>query len=504
MSVQFTVVEGQLTTEHTLAWGERLLIRTDGPVTVFATAPRLSSVSSGRVSVPLLRRPSESVATVVVDGSRSTGAIRVEAALAGHPPARLDLLQSAAEEALTEFLRSIRLAEVALPRLKGGFVYLDSISTPRRAVDPIRIASFVIDNAAVIEALVTNISERPHTATEQVFVRRPPGANVDPHETRRFLLAHPEFLHPSPSGVVKVRDQMYAPSMAIVRQRRETVDTIEHRRVARFLARLWSESGASFGLGQVKDGVALQLQVARSLLSKAMNSTFFGDLSGPENDDLVLEATALEASDMRYQELYRLRWHYLTEVSPNGDTEQLERQHLARPDEIYQALCATLVAQAFDLRCNVDAPGQPMYVSDEWELWVNRVGALNSWRTDTAKPDDYRPDLVLRRVRQPSHCVLLDAKYAVDSSGGVPGERLKEVQAYLNAFGLQKAGILYPGPMERARTVEHTDIASQPFLLREIPLRAVEPSELGVVLSNLRDRCLELEDTATIQVKVAS
>ena len=94
----------------------------------------------------------------------------------------------------------------------------------------------------------------------------------------------------------------------------------------------------------------------------------------------------------------------------------------------------------------------------------------------------------------PARCILLDAKASVDRSGHVPGERLKEVQSYLNAFGLRRAGILYPGPMERAKLVISEDISAYGYLLRELPVRPVEPDELTPMLENLRARVAELED----------
>lgn len=506
MSVLFTVVGDGRTEEYQLAWGEQLLVRSTGPVTVFITSRQLTEVESAGRKAPLLRRPSETTATVSVDGSRTTGAIRIQAAVRGEAPARLDVLQASAELALEEFLQSIRLVELELPRLRGGFVYLDAEGIPRRAVDPLRVASFLIDNASTIERTLTSIGERPQTASREVNLVRPPGANVNYQATRRFLLQRPEFMQPTTQGAVEVAGQSYAPSLAIVRQRRATLDTLEHRRIARFVARLWSESDDALSVPQLNDPMRAQLRDARSMLSRMMTSTFLGDLSGPDGGDLVLEPTALEASEPRYRQLHSLRSHYLVKVSANADTEQLERQHLARPDEIYQALCATLVAAAFELELK-HRPGSPegvMYANDEWELWVNRVGALPSWRSTTAKPDAYRPDLVLRRVDRPLQCILLDAKHTGDSPESVPGEQLKEVQAYLNAFGVNKAGILFPGPMSRAQTVAHADIASPPYLIREIPLRAVKPAELRGVLALIRSRCLELEDTASITREVDS
>ena len=225
-----------------------------------------------------------------------------------------------------------------------------------------------------------------------------------------------------------------------------------------------------------------------------MSATFLGDLATVEGEEMVLEASAVERDDVRYAELHKLRFRYLTEVAVTADVDQLERQHTARPDEIFQALCTLLLAAAFGLQRCRDADGRERWESDEWLMYSNRIGGIRSWRSGTERPDNYRPDFALVRRLVPARCILLDAKASADLSGHVPGERLKEVQSYLNAFGLRRAGILYPGPMERAKLVISEDIAAYGYLLRELPVRPVEPDELTPMLENLRARVSELED----------
>jgi hypothetical protein len=285
-----------------------------------------------------------------------------------------------------------------------------------------------------------------------------------------------------------------APSLVVARLRTTTVDVPEHRRIARFLGRLWHEVDSVARSGAVRGEDLADLQVTQRKLGSIVAGTFFSDLAALPHEDLVLEASHVEREDRRYRRLHELRVHYLTEVVPTADSDQLGRQMNARPDEVYQALCTLLLAAAFDLSLGRDAAGRECYLSHEWILYSNRVGAVTSWRTASDRPDDYRPDLVLVRRDDATRCVLLDAKAAVDGSGRVPGERLKEVQAYLNAFGVRRAGVLYPGSLERSRTVEAEDITGHGYLLRELPVRAVEPGELPLMLENLRARVLELED----------
>tara|TARA_Y100000589_G_C26835937_1_gene499985 strand:+ start:315 stop:644 length:330 start_codon:yes stop_codon:yes gene_type:complete len=56
-----------------------------------------------------------------------------------------------------------------------------------------------------------------------------------------------------------------------------------------------------------------------------------------------------------------------------------------------------------------------------------------------------RPDILLQRSADPSQIILVDAKYTVTSVTEIPEERLKEIHAYMNAFGIKKIGVVHPG-----------------------------------------------------------
>jgi hypothetical protein len=283
----------------------------------------------------------------------------------------------------------------------------------------------------------------------------------------------------------------------VTRVRRTTLDLPENRRIAGFLRRLWSDVEGVAGVGILRGEDLDRLLTAQRDIGTVMATTFFGDLAATEGESAVRETSTLERDDVRYARLHQLRVRYLTEVVPTGDVDQIERQHTARPDEIYQALCMLLLAAAFGMERGRDAQGRACWTSREWVMYVNLAGVLPSWRANTARPDDYRADFVLLSRVDPTRCILLDAKASVDAGGHVPGERVKEVQAYLNAFGLHRAGILFPGPMHRATLVQSEDISARGFLLSELPVRAVEPHELAVMLNNLRTRVLDLVDESS-------
>ena len=139
--------------------------------------------------------------------------------------------------------------------------------------------------------------------------------------------------------------------------RSTTVDIPENRRIARFIGRLWFEAEAAGKTGVATGDDLAELLSAQRELEAVMSATFLGDLPTVEGEEMVLEASALERDDVRYAALHELRARYLTEVAVTADVDQLDRQHTARPDEIFQALCTLLLAAAFGLQRCRDANG---------------------------------------------------------------------------------------------------------------------------------------------------
>ncbi len=151
------------------------------------------------------------------------------------------------------------------------------------------------------------------------------------------------------------------------------------------------------------------------------------------------------------------------------------------------------------LACRLISPWNrplPLRLISCWirlDLFYDNPAVLKSWRSHTSRPDDFRPDIVLRRRDAHSRVILIDAKYSASEFDAVPGNRLKEVQAYMNAFGLRYAAIMHPGG------------AGKPVLcLRETSDFGYRLLEIGVTpaaiqstvdLSKLRDAILALECT---------
>jgi hypothetical protein len=195
-----------------------------------------------------------------------------------------------------------------------------------------------------------------------------------------------------------------------------------------------------------------------------------------------------------YRELARLRREYLQRTAPSAQ-DPYHREFLPSPDDVYEAYVAEMIAAAFDLspvgRGLRDRATGPSFMSADWELWFDLAGAVLSWRRQTARPDAYRPDVVLRSRHDPKRVIVIDAKYAFRSPSedgpgkGAPGARLKEVQAYVNAFGLDSIAVIHPGDSPPG-ALWVSDISAHGYLIRQVELNSVPVANLGLTLVALR------------------
>jgi hypothetical protein len=409
----------------------------------------------------------------------------------------LDLLGEEASELRTEFQAMTNVVENDLPRVRGPFWYLTPERRFARAINPWRIATFVLDHTAGIESAVRRLESSPARRTRYVRRVQPTGALIDVGATRALARSRPELMEEHPAGVVAAAGRRWSPRLVVARHPVRDVSTLENRRLLAFLGRLWRDAETS--AAQLDDAeLREELAGAQATLSSLMHDTFLREVQGLEGDDSVLEPVGLESSELDYAHLHALRTVYLTATSPGADTPELERQRTARADEIFQAFGCYVIAAAFELLPvgdglrDRDSAGVS-FRGPEWELLYDIGGAVSSWRTPTAQPDDYRPDIVLRRVRNHCRVILLDAKYSVSTdTGRPPNERLKEVQAYMQSFRIPRIGILFPGKADDAVDAVPHDVSGGGFLIRALPVRG---SAFDVVrtLPILHRRVLELE-----------
>jgi hypothetical protein len=172
-----------------------------------------------------------------------------------------------------------------------------------------------------------------------------------------------------------------------------------------------------------------------------------------------------------------LQSEFLQDIHVNDPSSDPIRLNVRDAWEIYQAFTAHLVGRAFDLSyvsrrsdLRQRAPsGYSMY-SAEFELYYDSrtlPASISSWRDKSIRPADERPDIVLFH-KLTGAIAVLDAKFKLDRDGRAPkNEDIFEMQGYLNSFGVNTGGILYPGAEMKARWIEGDDLR-----IAELPLRA--------------------------------
>src|SRR5262249_24533272 len=114
----------------------------------------------------------------------------------------IDLLTEDASRMSAELLSMIRVVTSDLPRFRGAFWYLDSENRPRRAVDPVRVATFIRDNLTRIESAVQSIDDDPMTSRTVADRLQPFGHRINVRATGAFLARHPDLLRPTTPGIV--------------------------------------------------------------------------------------------------------------------------------------------------------------------------------------------------------------------------------------------------------------------------------------------------------------
>ena len=183
---------------------------------------------------------------------------------------------------------------------------------------------------------------------------------------------------------------------------------------------------------------------------------------------------------------------YMVDILPTGEDTGTSRTNVKDAWEVFQAYAAYMVGAAFgldfhqrssDLRVR-DEAGRSM-VGQGMELYYDTRPAptlLPSWRDETDRPGDERPDIVLVD-RVGDRVAILDAKFRVEShSSGhrVHSGDLQEMQGYMQSFGLSAGAIVYPGSSP-ARIHSASDNT-----LLELPLNP-KPEDFEVVLEGIRD-----------------
>lgn len=342
------------------------------------------------------------------------------------------------------------------------------------------------DRLPEIAALVGDIARRAgtssHTIVETTFRGRRPAVS----ETFRYLRANPERLEPHDEGQLLVEGRRFSPSSIRARVRLQEPARFEHEQLAYFL-RLLSVSLSRL-LSEVPGSSGPTVERWRETVAalRAYPVVRRHDLPGRRAPWSPVP-TMLQKTDHRYGRLRVLLSEYARDIMPTTDAADATRVNVRDVWEIYQAFCAITVGHALGLRFvsrredlrDRDTQGRSM-ASSEVDLYYDRrppFNVLPSWRDNTTRPGEERPDIVLVD-RRTNAVAVLDVKFRA-AGNHAPGEDLQEMQSYLNSFGIAAGGVIFPG----IGAPEYLSASGR--TLAEIPMRAAAPSVL------LRERVRE-------------
>lgn len=304
---------------------------------------------------------------------------------------------------------------------------------------------------------LANIVDQPRSelTTNRALSRRG-GAGTDVPATLRLIRSDPNrFLEEHPTGILTVGETRYMPQRVMLQRRRSTVDTSANRRVVRLAAllrRLANEVYEAADKREQQTRALMWRNKADKILASDVAQRLLRYINLPDNGI----RSEIERTDPRYELVHRL----LKETDAHfgwAPTSQLNRRYsfVQKSDEIYEAYCASKIAQTFGLKQTDAVLGrvQPAFAGKDLNLYLNAApprDVLRSWRSFSVSPDTSRPDILLHSPTT-GKVAVIDAKYR-ENRGEASEDSRKEVSAYMALYGLDRIGIAFPGSGE-VRTI---------------------------------------------------
>ena len=446
-----------------------------------AEVPSDHAVELDGLPCALLREGSSRSYLIELGFRTLLGARRVEVRRR-HERTQLDLITTSSLRAIERLLPAVSQVEQWMPRVRGGFWYLDLEKQPRRAVDPTRTLAFARDNGPRIATLVGDIERQPAMRRTTRISERPLGFPLDVEATEKLLRATPELLEQAADGPLLIDGKRYAPRFVACRTRQADLHATENLRLAAFLYALERDCRSAIGKACWLDMPAiLQAQASARKLRNVIGQSFLSSVRPSELPNQGAPPIGLESTHPCYRELRKMRMEYQTKAT-YGSWNTANRKHIASADRIYQAWCCHLIAHALGLqqtRSGLRASDGLAFKGAEWDLFYDKSDVLQSWRAGTSRPDDFRPDILLRRSADPSRVIVIDAKYAAADLTEAPGDRLKDVQAYMNSFGLRNVAIMHPGNGTTLRVSEASAHGNRILEIGAVPEAICSAKELN-------------------------
>jgi hypothetical protein len=389
---------------------------------------------------------------------------------------RFDFCTFAAKATWDEIKAMARVVIANAFSYRRQFVYSAPDGSKRAVRLPEVEFAWIRDRLPEIRTLVEAIGRRPATEASPRLMRSLRAHHVSIPHTLKLLRETPSLLEESAGGPLQVGEKQFWPSAVTVVDAQYEPSRIEHTQLAHFLAQIAMTLNSL--LGDVTDDVQSTVQTMRVVVSGMRQ---LGVVRSHDGQGAHLAwsplPTPIQRRDSRYGRLHVLHAQFQRDIvigDPAHDTVRLNVRHAWT---IFQAFVAHVIGHALGMSylsssgdlCDRDSRGRSMS-SEDCDLYYDVVppaDVMRSWRAQTLRPGDERPDVVVH-FRSTGKVAVVDAKFSTEPDGtSAKGTDLFEMQGYMNSFGLSAGAIAFPGRIAAPRIV-----AAQDKMLLEIPLRA--------------------------------
>lgn len=456
----------------------------EGDALVTVTAPSKAKLYLNDELLECLWRPEDTVGFAHVDLTNQIGFHRIRVVAAGREQS-FDFSTSTAKATWSEIQIMAEICASNYLSYQRQFTYVSRTGERRKVFIPQIIYAWYRERIPEIEGLVRDISRRPATELRPRLVNSLRAKGISVPATIKLLHENPSLLEERDDGPIQVGDKAYWPSSVRVRVTNRMPAANEHARIAAFLRMLVS------GIDQLSPLLESSLLPAvsewRLRLVTLQNTEVIRHYVSAGADVNIFASSVpspIERTDSRYRRLRDLAFEYRADIGASTSFGDCIRANVKDAWDIYQTFIAHAYGNALGL--NYLSPHRDLRVRDcdgasmanqRFRLYFDQKPPrtrMTSWRDDSRRPANERPDLVIIDL-ETRKVLLLDAKFKTDKGGTrVDSADLFEMQGYLNSFGISCGGIVFPGQVAESRIVE-----GRGYRLGELPLRAQLYKEMG-------------------------
>jgi hypothetical protein len=448
----------------------------EGSALVTIKAPTKAKVFLNDEVIDCSWQSKESIGFAHIDLTNQVGFHRIRVVSDGKE-ASFDFGTSTAKATWIEIQQ---MAEVCASNYLGyrkQFTYVSRTGEARKVIIPQIVFAWFRDRILEIERLISEIAQRPATELRPVIKTSLRAKGVSIPATIKLLHEHPSLLEQRNDGPILVSDVAYWPSVVRVRDNNRLPARDEHSQIASFLSAL--VMGVDFLRHSVDGSLYSQLDNWRARLVVLREASVLRPykLSRVNQNLFSSVPTAIQRVDSRYRRIRDLAIEYQSDIGSTEPSKDSIRGNVKDAWEIYQTFIAHVIGNSLGLNYvsqNQDmrfraADGASM-INGPVRMYFDQKlprSLMTSWRDESQRPANERPDVVLTDPSQ-NQVLVLDAKFKTDRTRTrADSADLFEMQGYLNSFGINSGGIVFPGNTPASKVAE-----GRGNKVAEIPLRA--------------------------------